>query len=51
MSKKQTILGTYKWYLGWGYRVYTSRGWITLDTERELYLELSEIESLRSSLP
>lgn len=40
-----------KWFfiVGWGYRVYTMRGWVTVDTRKELQEELNNLES--ASLP
>lgn len=47
-KKNEPFLGTNKFTLGWGYRIYTMRGWVTLDTEAELNEELN---NLQSSLP
>lgn len=42
MSRK-TKLGTYYFNLGWGWRVYTMRGWITVDTWEEVEEELASL--------
>lgn len=38
-------LGTNYYVLGIGYRIYTMRDWVTLDTLAELQEELNDIES------
>jgi len=47
MEKQETtVLGTNFFKLGWGYRVFTMRGWVTVDTKAELDEELNDIMSL-----
>ena len=50
-NTEMTRLGTTFYNPGFGYKVYTQRGWVIVDTDKELQEELNDIESLLSSLP